>query len=107
MMGRFVGRGNQYIQLDKVLYCKLPTIGKQLPTFPHDVQGLNRRPQRWEGSGLPLYHHGPPHVIISEQENPDYFFLYPGDEPDHSQNLMQYNLDQDQYSDYFSGRSNQ
>ena len=25
----FVGRGNQYIQLVMVLYCKLPTIGKQ------------------------------------------------------------------------------
>ena len=33
-MGSFVGRGN-YIQLIKVLYCKLPTISKQLPTFPH------------------------------------------------------------------------
>ena len=39
--GSFVGRANQYIQLVKVLYCKLPTIGKQLPTFPHKVQGLN------------------------------------------------------------------
>ena len=27
-------RGNQYIQLVKVLYCKLPTIGKQLPSDP-------------------------------------------------------------------------
>ena len=34
-MGSFVSKGNQYIQLVKVLYCKLPTIGKQLPTFPH------------------------------------------------------------------------
>ena len=24
------------------------TIDKQLPTSPHKVQGLNRRPQRWE-----------------------------------------------------------
>ena len=32
--GSFVGRGNQYIQLVKVLYCKLPTISKQLPTLP-------------------------------------------------------------------------
>ena len=55
----FVGRGNQYTQLVKVLYCKLRTIGKQLPTFPHKVQGLNCRPQRWEASVLPLYHHGP------------------------------------------------
>ena len=47
--GNFVGRrGNQYIQLVKVLYCKLPTIGKQLPTFPHKVRALNRQPQRWE-----------------------------------------------------------
>ena len=30
-MGTLVGRGNQYIQLVKVLYCKLTTIGKQLP----------------------------------------------------------------------------
>ena len=35
--GSFVGRGNQYIQLVKVLYCKLLTIGKQLPTFAHKV----------------------------------------------------------------------
>ena len=35
--GSFVGRENQYIQLVKVLYCKLPTNGKQLPAFPHEV----------------------------------------------------------------------
>ena len=56
MMGSFVGSGNQYIQLVKVLYCNLPTIGKRLPTFPHKVRGLNYRPQRWEGSVLPLHH---------------------------------------------------
>ena len=33
MMGGFVFIGNQYIQLIKVLYCKLPTIGKLLPTM--------------------------------------------------------------------------
>ena len=38
-----MGRGNQYIHLVKVLYCKLPTISKQLATFP---QGVNPRPQR-------------------------------------------------------------
>ena len=38
-MGSFVGRGNQYIQLVKVLYCNLPTNGKQLPAFPHKVRG--------------------------------------------------------------------
>ena len=39
-MGSFMGRGNQYIQLVKVLYCKLLTIGKKLSTFPHRVQGF-------------------------------------------------------------------
>ena len=34
-------RGNQYIQLLRVLYCKLPTNGKQLPA------------QRWEAIVLP------------------------------------------------------
>ena len=52
----FIGRGNKYIQLVKVLYCKLSTIDKQLPTFPHKVSGLNGQPQRWEVSVLPLHH---------------------------------------------------
>ena len=42
MMGSFVGRGNHYIHLVKVLCFKLLTIGKQLPTFQHKVRGLNR-----------------------------------------------------------------
>ena len=38
----------------KVLYCKLPTIGKQLPAFPLDIAtGTEPRPQRWEASVLP------------------------------------------------------
>ena len=37
-MGSFVGRGNQYLQLVKVLYCKLPTNGKQLPAFSLEVR---------------------------------------------------------------------
>ena len=32
--GSWKGRGNQYIQFVGVLYCKLPTNGKQLPAFP-------------------------------------------------------------------------
>ena len=28
------GRGNQYIEFVRVLYCKLPTNGKQLPAVP-------------------------------------------------------------------------
>ena len=53
----FVGRGNKQIQLVKVLYCKLPTIGKKLSTFPN--KGMNHPPQRLEVSVLPLYYHGP------------------------------------------------
>ena len=33
-MGSWKGRGNQYIQFVRVLYCKLPTNSKQLPAFP-------------------------------------------------------------------------
>ena len=29
----------------KIRNYKLPGIGKQLPTFPHKVMGLNSRPQ--------------------------------------------------------------
>ena len=50
MTDNFMGRGNQYIQLVKVLYCKLPTIGKQLATFPPREFGWNHRPQKWEAS---------------------------------------------------------
>ena len=59
MTGSFMGRGNQYVQLVKVLYCTLLTIGKQLPTFTHKIRGLNCQPQRWEASVLPLHHRGP------------------------------------------------
>ena len=53
MMGSFVGRGNQYIKLVKVLYCKLPTNGKQLPAFPLEVgPGTEPRSQRWEARVL-------------------------------------------------------
>ena len=59
-MGSWKGRGNQYIQLVKVLYCKLPTNGKQLPAFPLEVvPGIEPRPQRWEARVLPLCHRGP------------------------------------------------
>ena len=54
------GRGNQYMQLAKALYCKLPTNGKQLPAFPLvAVPGTEPWPERWEARVLPLCHHGP------------------------------------------------
>ena len=47
--GSWKGRGNQYIQFVRVLYCKLPTNGKQLPAFPLEaVPGIEPQPQRWE-----------------------------------------------------------
>ena len=47
--GSWKGRGNQYIQFVRVLYCKLPTNGKQLPAFPLEaVPGTEPRPQRWD-----------------------------------------------------------
>ena len=59
-MDSWKGRGNQYIQLLKVLYCKLPTNGKQLPAFPLEVgPGTEPRSQRWEARVLPLCHCGP------------------------------------------------
>ena len=58
--GSLKGRGNQNIQLVKVLYCKLPTNGKELPAFPLEaVPGTEPRPQRWEERALPLCHLGP------------------------------------------------
>ena len=36
-IGSWKGRGNQYIQLVKVLYCKLLTNSKQVPAFPREV----------------------------------------------------------------------
>ena len=48
-MGSFIGRENQYKQSDKVLCCKLPTDGKQLPVFPLEVgPGFDFQSQRWE-----------------------------------------------------------
>ena len=49
MMGSWKGRGNQYIQFVRGLYCKLPTNGKQLPAFPLEaVPGIE---PRWEVGG--------------------------------------------------------
>ena len=58
--GSWEGRGNQYLQLVKVLYCKLPTNSKQLPAFPLEVRlGTEPQSKRWEARVLPLCHRGP------------------------------------------------
>ena len=59
--GSWKGRGNQYIEFARVVYCKLPTNGKQLPAFPlKAIMGIEPRPQRWEARVLPLCHRGAP-----------------------------------------------
>ena len=58
---RVVGRAEETstYSLSGVLYCKLPTNGKQLPAFPLEaVPGTEPQPQRWEGRVLPLCHRG-------------------------------------------------
>ena len=67
------GRRNQFIQLVKVLYCKLPTIDKQLPTFPHNVLGLNCRPQRWVASVLPMHKYNKFILLFEYEEYEDCF----------------------------------
>ena len=59
--GTWKGRGNQYIEFARVLYCKLPTNGKLLPTFPlQSMMGIEPRPQRWDARVLPLCDCAPP-----------------------------------------------
>ena len=67
MMGSWKGRGNQYIQFVRVLYCKLPTNGKQLPAFPLEaVSGIEPRPQRSEATVLPPC---PPYLDLKDLDN--------------------------------------
>ena len=48
IMASFMSRGNQYIHLVKVLYCKLQTISKKLT---HSLTwGSGFEPQRWKAS---------------------------------------------------------
>ena len=66
--GSWKGRGNQYIQFVRVLYCKLPTNGKQLPAFPLKATlGIEPRPQRWEARVLPLCHRGPLQDVLLQK----------------------------------------
>ena len=51
-MGSWKGRGNQYIQFARVLYCKLPTNGKQTQLSYMDVGFHSNFCFGWEGCGL-------------------------------------------------------
>ena len=65
-MGSWKGRGKQYIQFVRVLYCKLLTNGKQLPAFPLEAMpGIESRPQRWKARVLPHCHRGPFNALFS------------------------------------------
>ena len=65
-LGSWKGRGNQYIQFDRFLYCNLPTNGKQLPVFPLEAMPRTKpRPQRWEARVLPLCHRGPLTCVLN------------------------------------------
>ena len=67
--GSWKGRGNQYIQLVKVLYCN----GKQLPAFPLEVEPWTEpRPQRWEVRVSPLCHRGP---SVGSQKHRSFWLL--------------------------------
>ena len=77
-MGSWKGRGNQYIEFARVLYCKLPTNGKQLPAFPLEpVRGSNPGLRglysiitycidRFVNTGRGLLHPFPPSLLIKE-----------------------------------------
>ena len=53
MTGNWKGRGNQYFLFVRLLYCKLPTNGKQLPAFPLEaVSGTEPRPQEVGGESV-------------------------------------------------------
>ena len=53
-MGSWKGRGNQYIQFVRVLYCKLPTNGKQLPAFP--LEAMQGTEPSLRGGSPECYH---------------------------------------------------
>ena len=50
MMGRFLARGNQYVQLVKVLFCKLPTICKKLQSLTQGMNTTARPLEKWCGN---------------------------------------------------------
>ena len=79
--GCWKGRGNQYIQFVRVLYCKLPTNAKQLPAFPLEVvMEIEPRPQRWEARVFPLCHRGPSNTDRRDSYNfkylLDFFYFF-------------------------------
>ena len=75
MTGSWKGRGNQYIQFFRVLYCKLPTNDKQLPAFPLEAMlGIESWPQRWDSK--PFNRHVKEIILyVKEGALFEYYFL--------------------------------
>ena len=92
--GSWKGRGNQYIQFVRVLYCKLTTNGKQLPAVPLEAAlGTEPRPQRWEPRVLPLCHRGPCHTLWIQPNHRRYEVSWkPVPLPSKTTNLRVYHL---------------
>ena len=66
MTGSWKGRGNQYIEFVRDLYCKLRTNAGQLPAFPLEaVSGTEPRPRRWEARVLHSATVAPVNTIMS------------------------------------------
>ena len=65
-MGSWKGRVNQYIQFVRVLYCKLPTNGKQLPAFPLETVRGSSLASGVEGESVTTL---PPWPLICNIEN--------------------------------------
>ena len=65
MMGSWKGRGNQYIQFVRVLYCKLLTNGKQLPAFPLEAMlGIEPPASEVGGESVTTMPPWPPHTCF-------------------------------------------
>ena len=95
--GSFIGRRNQYIRLVKVLYCKLPSSGKQLPAFPLEVRlGFEFRSQEVGGESVTTM---PPCPLQGECYPPPPCPSF-SNGIKHSQNLMWSKLEQKSFSDF-------
>ena len=70
--GSWKGRGNQYIEFARVVYCKLPTNGKQLPAFPlKAVTGIEPPTSEVGGESVTTLPPWPPMLGLDE-----FFFCY-------------------------------
>ena len=68
--GSWKGRGNQYIEFARVVYCKLPTNGKQLPAFPlKAVTGIEPPTSEVGGESVTTLPPWPPRTVKEIEAN--------------------------------------